>query len=437
MQTHAIYLARALASRGYPIEVLTYRAVRHADEEEADQFDEALEFPVRRVLSRLGHFRNLDLLERAARAFQAELVYCSTVFYGDLAERLGVPIISRSVGNDVLRPWIAWPLRLGSRIVSTPWFEDHLYRFFRKLNYPEPIEAIWRRRRRDLMERSARKLTRILANSHFTATLLTEIGVQDDHVEILTGGVAADLFAEPTPDPNLRETLDIPPDRFLMLTACRMVRKKGVDFLIERMENVVEAMPDAHLLLVGSGRHARRFRRAAQRSTVADHITFAGRVPHEQIQAYYALADAFVLASRVQVDPTTGLRDAETMGRVLCEANAAGIPIIAARSGGIPSVIQDGANGLLFEPDNVDSLIETLDRLRTDQGVADHLITTGRQMAKDRFDWSVIVREHERCFKEVLHDVQVHPRPDRAPVQGKVRMVLDPSQESHVSGTAR
>lgn len=413
MQTHAIYLAQALAQRGYPVEVLTYRAVKAADESEAEAFDAAQPFPIHRILSRLGHHRNLDLLEQRARSFRAELVYCSTIFYGELSARLGIPVVSRSVGNDVLRPWIAWPLPLGSRIVSTPWFEDRLYRFFRKLDYPEPIEAMWRARRRALMEDSARRQTRILANSDFTRGLLEEIGVEEQRVEVLTGGVAADLFSAISPNPELLERHGIPPGRFLMLTACRMVRKKGVDFLIDRMEELVARMPDAHLMLVGSGRHAKRFRKAAASSSVADHVTFAGRVPHHEIQAYYAVADVFVLASRVQVDPATGLRDAETMGRVLCEANAAGVPIVAARSGGIPSVIEDGVNGLLFAPDDMASLAAALEKLRADPALRARLVANGREKAESKFDWSVIIREHERCFEEVLTDVQVHPGADR------------------------
>jgi phosphatidyl-myo-inositol dimannoside synthase len=71
-----------------------------------------------------------------------------------------------------------------------------------------------------------------------------------------------------------------------------------------------------------------------------------------------------VLASREQVDPRTGLRDVETMGRVLCEAHAAGVPVVASRSGGIPSIVDHGRNGLLFEENDLDGLIHGIERLR-------------------------------------------------------------------------
>jgi len=433
MQTHAIYLARRLASRGYPLEVLTYRSASDtADAVRA--VDAALPFPVKRVLTRLGHHRNLDLIADEARAFGADLVYTSTVFYGALSERLGLPVVARSVGNDVLRPWIAWPLRFGSRLVSQPWVEAHLYRFFRRLDYPEWVEAMWRERRRRVMVESARAIDCILANSDFTAELLTDVGVSDTRVSVLTGGVSAGRFAEATSAGRVREQHGIDAEAKVLLTACRMVRKKGVDFLIDRMGAIVEACPSAHLLLVGDGRHYRRFRRAAEGSPVSHRITFAGKVDHRRIDEYYAAADVFVLASRVQVDPLTGLRDAETMGRVLCEANAASLPVIAARSGGIPSVIEHGVNGLLFEPDDEESLLAQLRALLSSESLRQGLVERGRLRASQEFDWAHIVSEHERCFEELLDDVRQDSRAADPAVSGPMRVVLDPSQEREVPG---
>jgi len=426
MQTHAIYLARRLAHRGYPLEVLTYRSA--SDTAGAVRsFDEELPFPVKRVLTRLGHHRNLDLIAQEARSFGSDLIYTSTVFYGALSERLGLPVVARSVGNDVLRPWIAWPLRFGSRLVSQPWVEAHLYQFFRRLDYPEWVEAMWRQRRRRVMIESAQAIDCILANSDFTAGLLCDVGVTGERISVLTGGVSASRFAACTGSGGVREQHGIDADATVLLTACRMVKKKGVDFLIDQMEAVVDAFPSAHLLLVGGGRHYRRFRRAARQTAVSDRITFAGNIDHRQIHEYYAAADVFVLASRVQVDPLTGLRDAETMGRVLCEANAAGLPVIAARSGGIPSVIEHGVNGLLFEPDDVESLLTQLRALLSSDDLREGLVEQGRLRASATFDWSHIVREHERCFEELLDDVQEHSGADDSALSGQVRVVLDSS----------
>ncbi|MGC6418583.1 MAG: glycosyltransferase family 4 protein [Bradymonadia bacterium] len=400
MQTHAINLVEHLVKRGMDLEVVTYRA-GDADETAAiESIDAAVPCPVHRCLSRIGYFHNLAVIERLGQRFKPDLIYTSTVFYGDLGARLKVPVVARSVGNDVMRPWIVYPYRFCSRFVSHPLWEHRLYRFFKRIDYPELIEAAFRRRRVRLMTKSARKYDMIFANSDFTASLLNGLGIRQRHRRVVTGGVDNDRFRLIKANPRGRDNWQIPTERFLLVTVCRLVKKKGLDFLIESMPQLMQTLPQLHLLIVGDGRQAKRLQKQALSSAASEHITFTGRIPHPEIEQAYACADAFVLASRLHHDRVTGIRDAETMGRVLCEANAVGLPVLAARSGGIPSVIEHEANGLLFEPDNLASLTTQLSRLVEDPMLRMKLIEEGRRRAKDRFDWSHIVAEHELTFRQ-------------------------------------
>ena len=400
MQTHAINLVEHLVKRGMCLEVATYRAGDSDEVEAIESIDAAVPCPVHRCLSRIGYFHNLTVIERIGRRFKPDLVYTSTVFYGDLGSRLNVPVVARSVGNDVMRPWIVYPYRFCSRFVSHPLWEHRLYRFFKRLDYPELVEAAFRKRRVQLMTESARKYDMIFANSEFTGSLLGGLGICEGQRRVVTGGVDHDRFRHIEPNPYGRQYWQIPKERFLLVTVCRLVKKKGLDFLIESMSQLLQAQPQLHLLIVGDGRQAKRLRKQAESSAASEHITFTGRIPHPEIEQAYACADAFVLASRVHHDRITGIRDAETMGRVLCEANAVGLPVLAARSGGIPSVIEHEANGLLFEPDNLASLVNQLSRLVEDPTLRTKLIEEGRRRAKDRFDWSHIVAEHELTFRK-------------------------------------
>ena len=155
-------------------------------------------------------------------------------------------------------------------------------------------------------------------------------------------------------------------------------------------------------MVVGRGRRAKRLARLAQTLGLSDRVTFAGAVPHQDIHHYFRITDVFVLASRVQKDPLTGLTDAETMGRVLCEANAASVPVVAASSGGIPSVVTDGVNGLLFEPDSEGELLAKLELILNDPERTGEMVREGRRLARTRFDWSVVLATHERVFRDVL-----------------------------------
>ncbi len=378
MQTHAVHLCRYLHQRGYHAEVATYRGP-----------EVEFPFPVHRCLSRIGFTENLRTLESLTRTVRPDLLYASTIFYGRVSAATGIPMIARSAGNDVLRPWIAWPYRWLSRLLSTPSIEDILYRRFRKLDWPELIETLLLERRREEMARSARQIARILANSGYTAGLLREL--TPARVDILPGGVDARRFRRLR---DTRDELGLPRDKRILMTACRLVAKKGLDLLMR----AVARLPRTHLLIAGEGRQMPKCRALAEQLGITGRVSFTGCIPHDELPRYYWAADQFVLASREHVDARTGLRDVETMGRVLCEAHAAGVPVIASRSGGIPSIVEHGRNGLLFEEDDLEGLVVSIERLRKNRDLSRSVVNEGLHDAAVKWDWSVICGSHERIF---------------------------------------
>ncbi len=400
MQTHAAYLCRHLHECGYKFEVATYRA------DNAAAHDSTLPYRVHRCLSRIGYWRNLRALERLARSVQPDLIYSSTVYYGEAGDAAGVPVLCRSAGNDVLRPWIAWPFRFGSHVLSTPWVEDRLYDWFRRLDWPERVEGLIIERRRRAMRESALRMRRVLANSLFTAQLLDTLGVTSGRILVLAGGVESARFAPVTNDrQRWRAKLGLPSDRYLVMTACRLVPKKGIELLLNALIGLRARMGDAHLVIAGEGRCRAKYEEYAASLGLAGHVTFTGSIAHDALQEYYWAADQFVLASREHLDVRTGLRDVETMGRVLCEANASGLPVVASRSGGIPSVIRDECNGLLFDQDDVGGLITSVQRVRDDARLAFRLREQGLHMATNVFDWSIVCGAHEAEFRAVMGTV--------------------------------
>lgn len=403
MQTHGVHLVRHLAARGYPGAVLTHRPTRPDEIERWRSVDAEMPLPVHRILSRLSHWATLRRIEAFARAWRPDLVYCSTVFYGALRHSLGIPVVCRSVGNDVMRPWIVWPFRTLSGLFGAPWIERHLVALYDRVHSPEWMERLARQRRLQLAASSARQMSKVLANSDFTARLLRQTGVAPERTEVLVGGVDAARFEPRGQDAQAsRRRLGLPHDAWLMTTACRLVPKKGIDFLLSAFAGLRRQMPDAHLAIIGSGPKARHWMALAASAGLDGAVSFVGRVEHEAMPDCYWASDAFVLASRVHINPWSGLADVETMGRVLCEANAAGTPVLASRCGGIPSVIEHGVNGRLFEPDNRDDFIAKACALRREVRQTRAMADRGRVIAAQRFDWSVIVGCHERLFQQSL-----------------------------------
>lgn len=401
MQTHAAYLSRFLARHGYDIEVLTHRVTDPVQAADARAHDDSQPFPVHRVLGRLSYQHNLHLIAHHASRFKPDLIYASTVFYGILQTRTGIPVVCRSVGNDLMRPWLGYPYRPGSRLLNSPRLERLLHGWIERHCYPDWIEAVFRRKREDLAAHAARASSLILANSDYTARRLREIGVTEERIRVLVGGVDSGRFRMPDAcKTTVRRELDLPESAFLLMTACRVVAKKGIELLIDAMPRLREKMPHAHLVVVGDGKYRARFERACAERGIGS-VTFAGRVAHDDIHRYYSACDVFVLASRDSVNPVTGTRDVETMGRVLCEANAAGIPVVASRSGGIPSVISDGVNGLLFEEGNIEQIIDRLIFLRDHPEIGRRIVRGGLERARDEFDWANILDVHRAAFAQV------------------------------------
>lgn len=140
------------------------------------------------------------------------------------------------------------------------------------------------------------------------------------------------------------------PESPLLLTVSRLASEKNVSFLTE----VLERVPEATLAIVGGGPQrdelVRRFSRYKAH--------FVGYLRGEELAAAYASADAFVYAS-----------ETETMGNVILEAMACGLPVIAANAGGVTSLVHHGSNGFLFTPRNateasqyVGEILQSVDR---------------------------------------------------------------------------
>lgn len=409
MQTHAVYLSGMLHTRNHDIQVVTYRSLKRLVREQSIQYDMLQPFITHRILSRTGFWSNIQKLCVLINDFKPDLVYSSTTFYGLLQSLTGYPVVCRSVGNDILRCWIGYPYRAFSGLASTMPVERAINRLNELMKNPGIIKSLFMRQRQKLIEKSSRAASCILANSHFTAGLLRNLGVKASRIEVVVGGVEYNRFAVP-PGRVSRARYRLPRKAFVLLTACRLVEKKGIDFLLETLARINPREINYRLLIAGEGKLRKKLEKLALNLGLADRVRFLGAVPHEELEKLYALADVFVLPSREHELPT-GQKDVETMGRVLCEANAAGIPVIASDSGGIPSVIKHKKNGILFHELDHDDLLSAVRACFFQTVDVEKMVRNGKEAAKNKFDWSVVIRKHEKTFQKVL-SVPGKPRMD-------------------------
>ena len=132
---------------------------------------------------------------------------------------------------------------------------------------------------------------------------------------------------------------------------------EGLDLLIEALPRLNAVFPKIGVLLVGGGEEEQRLRQQAAALGVAEHVRFAGRVPHNQIKRYYSVIDYFIYPRRKirLTDLVTPLKPLEAMGL--------GGLVLASDIGGHRELVRDGDTGLLFSPDNASALAECIERI--------------------------------------------------------------------------
>jgi glycosyltransferase involved in cell wall biosynthesis len=159
------------------------------------------------------------------------------------------------------------------------------------------------------------------------------------------------------------------PEDGLLLYIGRLVDKKGVDVLVEALAR----LDGARLEVVGDGPDRVALDQLAARLGVADRVRFRGKLPKAGVLAALARAQVAVIPSRVGAGG-----DMEGTPVVLCEVMAAGVPVVASNLGGLGECIDDGLDGLLVPPGDVDALAAALDNALT--GGVD-LVALGRAAA--------------------------------------------------------
>jgi phosphatidylinositol alpha-1,6-mannosyltransferase len=136
-----------------------------------------------------------------------------------------------------------------------------------------------------------------------------------------------------------RRQLGISPEAPVVVCTARMVKRKGQDTLVKAWPQVLDAVPDARLLLVGDGPYRSKVERLARRLGVEGSVIFTGSVSWEEMSAYTDAGDVFAMPVRSRL---FGL-EAEAFGIVFLEAAACGLPVVAGDSGGVREVVGPGS----------------------------------------------------------------------------------------------
>ena len=212
--------------------------------------------------------------------------------------------------------------------------------------------------------------------------------------QILPMGVDTGFFAEPLDPASTRRELRLPAGGLLILFVGRLARIKGVIYLLRALPRILESLPQARLVLVGSGDQEPALREEARRLNLEEAIVWAGPRSRGQVRRYLAACDLCVLPS---------IRDrggqVEGFPVALLEALASGKPVIGTRLGGVAEAIVDGVNGFTVPPADPGALARAV--LKVAERGAGEFSAAARASAQ-RFDWKNIAENYRDTFDRLL-----------------------------------
>jgi glycosyltransferase involved in cell wall biosynthesis len=217
----------------------------------------------------------------------------------------------------------------------------------------------------------------VVANSEATRRHLVAEGIEP--VEMVWNGV---------PNQLPRPPLSAPPT---VVFAGRLVLEKGVDVLLQAFAKVVARIPEARLLVIGSG---------PERDTLDRLIADLGLVPNVSMLGHLSRLEMERHCGRawVQVVPS---RWAEPFGLVAAEAMMRGTAVIASASGGLVEIVRHRATGILVAPGDADTLAQALLQLLKDRELAEQMGKAGRQVALECFNEKLVVDRFIQFYESI------------------------------------
>jgi glycosyltransferase involved in cell wall biosynthesis len=250
------------------------------------------------------------------------------------------------------------------------------------LRHPERTQREIRRDYPRLARSHARRAARVIVPSPYTADEVVEmLGVARQQVSVCAPGAPE---------------WSGPPGRFTrngyVLFVGTLEPRKNVDGLLEAYGRLLARRPQTPTLVLagGAGGEAQLWIDAINRPPLAGHVDYRGYVAEHDRQRLYAGARLLVLPSHE-----------EGFGMPALEAMSLGIPVVASNRGALPWLLGDA--GILIAPDETESITAALDRVLSDDVLADAMACRGLGRAR-RFQWRYTAAAIHQAFQDAIDE---------------------------------
>jgi glycosyltransferase involved in cell wall biosynthesis len=195
---------------------------------------------------------------------------------------------------------------------------------------------------------------------------------------------------------DARVALGIPEGVPVLGTVTRLCRQKDPATLLRAARQVVDSRPDARLVVVGDGPMRAYVDQLLDELDLRPHVSLLG--PRTDVAALLPGFDAFVLSSRW-----------EGLPRVVVEAMAVGVPVVATDVGGIDEAVTDGESGLLAAAGDPEAMAAAVLRVFDEPGLA-HRLRRGAAERVDEFDIGVMTERLDDLYSSLVASGRSRPR---------------------------
>ncbi len=206
-------------------------------------------------------------------------------------------------------------------------------------------------------------------------------------IEVIQNFVNCDVYK---PDERLVRELRpryAEPGERLIAHLSNFRRVKRVDDVIEVFARIQQQVP-SRLMLIGDGPDRSLAEHLCVKHGIEDRVHFLGK--QDSVQELLPLCDLLLMPSSM-----------ESFGLAALEGMACGVPCIATRVGGVPELVEDGSNGLLYNVGDVESMASGGIALLRDEAKLKTMAEAARRTAQDHFCTSRIIPRYERFYEQV------------------------------------
>ena len=235
-----------------------------------------------------------------------------------------------------------------------------------------------------MQKKVAPQLNRIVCPSNQSkADVIEELKVNEENIDVVLNGIDLDSFTRD-------ERVEQEPYR-IITTASADVPLKGLKFLIEAMTEIIEEIPEAHLMVLGRAKEKGDIAKLISRLNLEEKISFRSGLSQSEVVSLYSSSHICVIPSLY-----------EGFGFGAGEAMACGLPLISTQSGGLKEVI--GQEAVIIEAASSEAIVKAVKDLFSNKEKQLALSRAGRKRMEKEFNWMKAAEAYEKIYSKTIKE---------------------------------